>query len=566
MRFFILAGNCPKEKPNLQARVYAAVLWKPKLTTVWEALPLLSSQNTQPKRARCGLYVRSTMKIRKTLEGRLTKQSLETTKRKGVPKPFRWAILTCLALAALATGCKQAATQPSASQTVSETRPSANVNDTRTALDKYVAAPDTNYSFRLVQTIKGKGQTTYILAMTSQAWLTPAEVDRPIWEHWVNIVKPDQVEHQQALLFISGGANNGKQPTGVDANLTQIALETKSVVAEIKMVPNQPLVFAGETEKRTEDSLIAYTWDKFLRTGDSKWPARLPMTKAAVRAMDTITSFCGGAEGGNLKVDQFVVAGGSKRGWTTWTTAVVDKRVVAIVPIVIDLLNIIPSMKHHYAAYGFWAPAINDYQAFGIMEWSDTPEYKALMKIVEPYEYRDRLTMPKFIVNACGDQFFLPDSSQFYFDDLPGVKYLRYVPNADHSLRGSDAYQTLLACYNAVLNKDPLPQFSWKLERDGAIRVSTKDKPAEVKLWQATNPDARDFRLETLGPKWQSSALAEQGGGVYTAQVPKPPKGWTAFMVELTYPSKAKVPFKFTTQVGVVPDILPYKFEPKSKR
>ena len=58
--------------------------------------------------------------------------------------------------------------------------------------------------------------------------------------------------------------------------------------------------------------------------------------------------------------------------------------------------------------------------------------------------------MPKFIINASGDQFFLPDSSQFYFDELPGVRYLRYVPNADHSLKGSDATESLLACYNAI--------------------------------------------------------------------------------------------------------------------
>ena len=103
----------------------------------------------------------------------------------------------------------------------------------------------------------------------------------------------------------------------------------------------------GETKGRTEDALIAYTWDKFLRTGDSRWPARLPMTKAAVRAMDTVTAFCGSPEGGKIKVDGFVVAGGSKRGWTTWTTAAVDKRVVAIIPCVIDLLNIEPSMLHH---------------------------------------------------------------------------------------------------------------------------------------------------------------------------------------------------------------------------
>ena len=81
------------------------------------------------------------------------------------------------------------------------------------------------------------------------------------------------------------------------------------------------------------------------------------------------------------------------------------------------------------------------------------------MKIEEPYEYRDRLTLPKFIINACGDQFFVPDSAQFYFKDLSGVKYLRYVPNADHSLKNSDALTTLVACYSSVLKDTKLPQF-----------------------------------------------------------------------------------------------------------
>ncbi len=77
------------------------------------------------------------------------------------------------------------------------------------------------------------------------------------------------------------------------------------------------------------------------------------MTKSAVKAMDTITAFLATEAGGATKVDKFVVAGGSKRGWTTWTTAAVDKRVVAISPMVIDLLNIVPSFIHHYRAYGF---------------------------------------------------------------------------------------------------------------------------------------------------------------------------------------------------------------------
>jgi PhoPQ-activated pathogenicity-related protein len=203
----------------------------------------------------------------------------------------------------------------------------------------------------------------------------------------------------------------------------------------------------------------------------------------------------------------------------------VDKRVIGIVPIVIDLLNVIPSFKHHYAAYGYFAPAVGDYEVEGIMNWTDTPQYKALMKIEEPYEYRHRLTIPKFIINATGDQFFLPDSWQFYYHDLPGTKYLRYVPNAEHSLRGSDAWLTLLACYNATITNAALPQFDWKIEKDGSTVVQVKDKPTEVKLWQK--------------------------------------RGWTAYMVELTYPSGiAAAPFKFTTGVKVLPDTLPFKDEP----
>ena len=49
------------------------------------------------------------------------------------------------------------------------------------------------------------------------------------------------------------------------------------------------------------------------------------------------------------------------------------------------------------------------------------------------------LTMPKLLLNASGDEFFLPDSSQFYFDALRGETHVRYVPNAAHALEKSDA-------------------------------------------------------------------------------------------------------------------------------
>jgi PhoPQ-activated pathogenicity-related protein len=234
----------------------------------------------------------------------------------------------------------------------------------------------------------------------------------------------------------------------------------------------------------------------------------------------------------------------------------VDSRVVAAVPMVIDLLNEVKSFEHHFQAYGYYSEAVKPYQDMKLMEVSQTPEYQALMKIDDPYYYRDRFTMPKLMINSTGDQYFLPDSSQFYFDALPGEKYLRYVPNTKHNLNG-DARESLLAFYDAVLRGQPRPKFSWKFEKNGEIRVTVEDAPTEVKLWQATNPEKRDFRLDTIGPAFQSSVVTGKGK-VYTGRVEKPVNGWTAYFIELTYPSGGKYPFKFTTAVRVTPDTLPF--------
>ncbi len=77
--------------------------------------------------------------------------------------------------------------------------------------------------------------------------------------------------------------------------------------------------------------------------------------------MDCVQELLASEQGGKVAIEKFVVGGGSKRGWTTWCTAAVDKRVQAAVPIVIDVLNVDTSMKHHVAAYGFYSVAIGDY-------------------------------------------------------------------------------------------------------------------------------------------------------------------------------------------------------------
>ena len=430
----------------------------------------------------------------------------------------------------------------------------------QTALDRYVHEPDPAYHYECVKTETSEHGTTDIIKMTSQSWLTEKEVQQTLWWHWLIINRPKQVSSDTALLFIGGGSNRDDTLPGVDQAMARIATATQSVVIQLKQVPNQPLIFHGDGVERVEDDLIAYGWDQFLRGGRDEWLARLPMTKSAVRAMDTVSEFLAKPEQGGLKLDKYVVAGGSKRGWTTWTTGIVDKRVVAIAPIVIDMLNCVPSFKHHWEAYGFYAPAVGNYVEHGIMEWQDTTEYQSLSRIVEPYEYRDRLTLPKLMINATGDQFFMPDSHRFFFDELKGPKYIRYVPNADHSLDDTDATETLAAWQYAISNQKQLPQFDWKIDwTHGTISVQFEDRPKEIRLWQATNPEARDFRLETLGKVWTSRKLSADADGRVAARVTKPDKGWTAFLVELTYViDGAPTAFKVTSGVAVVPDVLPF--------
>jgi PhoPQ-activated pathogenicity-related protein len=443
---------------------------------------------------------------------------------------------------------------------VSRAQVPASSRASQTALDRYVAAPDSSFAWNVSRALQAEGATATLLEMTSQKWLTEQEVERPLWTHWITVVRPAVLKSDIALLFITGGSLDRQPPARPPAWLLDIARDTGTFTAELRLVPNQPVVFKDDPTHtpRSEDDFIAYTWDKYLRTGDEKWPARLPMTKSAVRAMDAVTAFAASSEGGSQKVSRFVVSGASKRGWTTWTTAAVDKRVVAIAPAVIDMLNVEPSFVHHWRAYGAWSEAVKDYVQQGIMDWMGSREFHALMKIEEPYEYRDRLTMPKLMLNAAGDQFFLPDSSQFYFDDLKGEKYLRYVPNTSHSLDKSDALETLHAFYSSIVTNTPRPEVRWTFERDGSIKIVAKDRPTSVQLWQAVNPNARNFRLDAIGAAYKNTPLSPSGPNTWVARVPTPAEGWTAFFVELTFSSGAKYPLKITSGVRVLPDKLPY--------
>jgi PhoPQ-activated pathogenicity-related protein len=438
---------------------------------------------------------------------------------------------------------------------------SGSIRAEETALDQYVAKPDGHYSFTHYHSDEAFGYTTHFLEMTSQQWRSAEEVDRPIWSHAMQIVVPWEPllqDKRTAILIIDGGRNGRALPKNGDDALGLLAGLARAVIVVVKQVPNQPLRFADEADRpRKEDDILAYSFDKYLDTGDEEWPVHLAMTKAVVRAMDAAQTFMRALH----RIDDFVLIGGSKRGWTAWLTAAVDKRAKAIVPISIDLLNMAGQFDRQWRAYGYYSPAIDAYLEFDLPCRVNSPAGRALLRIVDPYYYRDRYTMPKLIINSAGDQFFLPDSSQLYFSALPEPKLVRYSVNTDHQQHDLDVALSALAWIDELAEGKSGPAFTWSLEPDGSIRVKTATKPKQVLLWHATNPEARDFRLETIGAAWTRRELEPNADGEYIGRVVPPEKGWTAYTVELVFEGSGVLQGyqAYTTDVRVMPDDLPYR-------
>ena len=120
--------------------------------------------------------------------------------------------------------------------------------------------------------------------------------------------------------------------------------------------------------------------------------------------------------------------------------ASVDPRVIALVPVVMDLLNFEPSSKHHFRSYGGWSFALEPYWKLNLTYYFDHPKFTELTDIIDPYVYRDKIILPKLVVNCGNDEFFLNDDSRYWWDDMPYAyemnKFLM-LPNADHIVAGN---------------------------------------------------------------------------------------------------------------------------------
>lgn len=381
-----------------------------------------------------------------------------------------------------------------------------------------------------------------VVRLTSQTW------QKRNWKHWLTILVPDNAKlNDAAILFISGGSSRSRQPDAGTSEVRQfslIAAACEVPVAILNQVPNQPL--QGD---KFEDDLIAFTFDKYMNGQGTDWPLLLPMVESAVRAMDATSALLEKQTG--KSINRFSVAGASKRGWTTWLTSAVDKRVVSIAPMVIDVLNMPVQMKQQFQSYGRYSHMITPYLKYDFPTRMLKGEGKKLTILVDPFSYRKRITIPKLIVLGTNDPYWTVDASSLYFPKLVGPKNLYYLANAGHGL-GPQVLPTMATFFKKTLNNQALENMTWKLDTENQFRVQWTGNPRHVTLWKATSL-TRDFREA----QWTSERLDESKNEArQTLESPK--QGYAAYYVDVEFPGVGVFNYNIATEIQVLPKGFPF--------
>jgi PhoPQ-activated pathogenicity-related protein len=401
-------------------------------------------------------------------------------------------------------------------------------------LDAYLKKPEPAYRWEKRGQTAFAGCAVYDLHLVSQVW------QGNTWEHRLQIYRPENLDHPNFCVLLNTGGSGGERDYALCAAL---AKSSGCVFAVLYNIPMQPL-YGG----KTEDALVVYTWQKYLETGDESWPLHFPMAKAVLKAMDAVQAFC--KEANLPPIKGFLITGASKRGWTTWLAgASRDPRIKAIAPMVIDTLNVAAQIPHQLQAFGKASEQIEDYTQTGMLDAINTPQGKRLMELEDPYSYRDRLTLPKLIINGTNDRYWAQDALNLYWDGLKGPKWVLYVPNSGHGLEDRQrVFDTLGAFARMVASGQSWPKMKWEyVEKEGRteLRMKSDIAPESARLFRVHAP-TQDFR----NSKWTFEPM-EASGRSFVGSRENPKEGYAAIYGEATYKVGGKT-FTLSTQIKIL--------------
>lgn len=371
----------------------------------------------------------------------------------------------------------------------------------------YVRTPDKAFQW----TIHTRTVDKYVsgeVNMTSQVW------HGATWKHGMQILAPKKsASPDTALLYING--SSGPLPQMVEA--------TGLTCAIVGSIPITSFSQEG-------DNLGRYSVMQYLASGDATWVLPCPMVTTVVRAMDVLQEVSAKEFGGQIK--RFILVGHSKLGLTAWFAAVIDPRVVGIVPVGAELLNI-PGQ----AVAG--APFLKELA--GNPQLLQAAAGAKFFATIDPYVYRDKLKIPKLLVSGTNDEHFLLNAPDCYWAGLPSPKSLVYLDNSTHANQMSNqkAVQATYAFARAIAAKKELPQLKWTCTDSGKGLQLQVVSPVPVKsatLYSAVETGGSFAKARWGGTPMKTEEPKKAADGVtVVGEVAKPAAGRVAAYAELEF-------------------------------
>lgn len=334
------------------------------------------------------------------------------------------------------------------------------------------------------------------LEVTSQNW------HGAVWTHTVNLTLPaDPTVADLAVVFVNGGAD-----------IQEISRRTGVACASVGGI--YPACH-GQTGG---EGIALHALRECERTGDPTWNIAAATTKALVRTMDAIEA--------SGKYKRFILTGFSKMGLACWWAAVMDSRVVGIIPVGADMLNasaqiaVRPKLFPQAAAVGV-----------------------AVFGLVDPYPYRAGLRTAKFVISGTNDEHYDVTSVGSFWDGLPEPKWRLHLSNATHGVEPSDPRTAAasIAFIRALAGGTSLPRVESKVVGT-TYRVTSEPPARTAKLW--TTATSGEFKFA----KWLPKPMTQVGSEGYAGEVVPPATGRMAVFAELQFDD-----FNLTTGITVIP-------------
>jgi len=254
------------------------------------------------------------------------------------------------------------------------------------------------------------------------------------------------------------------------------------------------------------------------------------MVKSVVRATDAIQLITSQENG--VSVDNFVIAGHSKRGHTAWLSAAADARVKGIIPIAIEVLNAKAQLPHHLEAFGEYSTPSK--AATDFLQELEHPRGNRLIEMIDPYSYRKQIKLPKLIVAATNDQFFATDALNLYWPGLQGPKWILYLTNANHVSAYADPRINAAAFSftRAIAGKKVWTDLISSYVRDNKqvhLKINADTAAMKARIWISYAKN-KDFR----SAKWVSTPM--KYAGVYSNSIERQEKLSKEFSIEIGIP------------------------------